>query len=74
MDNERRIITTQSMLAIESAAKALAAHRQGSKAAVDFEDTTVKLKAHYARERGMQTPDVTLELLRQRHEQRRKEQ
>ncbi len=73
MDDIKPIITTQSMLAIEVANQALSKRHDRDQVSVDFEQTTSKLRAHYAQERGFKPPDVTLDLLRERHARRRAE-
>jgi|GEM_PF-5922024 len=70
MDPDKHIITTQALLAIEVANQALAEHDGQAEAAQDLEQSTSKLRAHYARARGLCPPEVTLELLRRRHAQR----
>jgi hypothetical protein len=70
MDSDKHIITTQALLAIEVANQALSGHDAAAGAAQDLEQSTCKLRAHYAQTRGLCPPEVTLELLRRRHAQR----
>jgi len=67
MDPEKYVITTQALLAIEVANQAVLRHDQSAPSAHDLQDSTCKLRAHYASARGLKPFDVTLDLLRQRH-------
>jgi hypothetical protein len=73
-DEMRPVVTTQSMLAIEVANLALSQRAPDQQAAKNFEDSTCKVRAHYAEERGLRAPEVTLELLRQRQARHRRQQ
>tara|TARA_B100000609_G_C17068478_1_gene357803 strand:- start:172 stop:420 length:249 start_codon:yes stop_codon:yes gene_type:complete len=68
MDADKRNLTTMALIAIENATRAM--EEKGGASVTDMQDSTHKLRAHYARERGLNPPEVTLELLRKRHAER----
>lgn len=72
MGTKKQIVTTQSMLAMEVAARAVSARQDEGRSARELEQSTEKIRAHYAQERGIRPPEVTLEMLRQRQAAKKK--